>query len=140
MQKWLQKIFLLLAVVTVMGHNVLPHHHHEEILSKVSHHHHDEGTGHHHQDDDKDDSEKDGDSSPFSDYSHSPEFGKVVTKPVNFDEISLKAPVAFIVLQAYVLSFGSERLPVIRPPIENSSFSSSVYCYCLPLRAPPALA
>lgn len=120
-----------------MGHNVLPHHHHEEAASKISHHQ-DEEAGHHSQDNDH--HNDDGETSPFSDYSHSSELGRVVTKPVSFDQVLLKATTAFIVLQAYVLSLGVDVSPIIKPPIENSRFSSSVYCYCLPLRAPPALA
>jgi hypothetical protein len=40
MQKWLQKIVLFIAVVTVTGHNFLSHDHHEEI-DAVAHHDHD---------------------------------------------------------------------------------------------------
>ena len=53
MKKGLQKILLLIAVLTVTGHSILPHFHHEETPVVVQQHHHDEEqpAGHHHEDD-----------------------------------------------------------------------------------------
>ena len=139
MQKWFQKIVLFLAVITVMGHNVLPHHHHEDVHGTLQHDHHEkQGVGHHHQDGEQDNDE-DEDSLPLGDFNHSPEFGKVITKPASFNDFSLKVPSEAILLQVYLLWLGVKSLPIIRPPIENHGLSSSVFCHCLPLRAPPAL-
>jgi hypothetical protein len=56
MKKGLQKILLLIAVVTVTGHSILPHIHHDETLVATQQHHDEEqqpsGLSHH---DDKDD-------------------------------------------------------------------------------------
>ena len=58
MKKWLQKILLLIAVITVVGHNTLPHHHYEEIQELIQHHHNEEQEEpqhHHDHDENKDD-------------------------------------------------------------------------------------
>ena len=54
MIKVLQKILLLVAVITVTGHSILPHFHHDEIPATINHHHEDEEqpAGKHHHDDD----------------------------------------------------------------------------------------
>lgn len=53
-KKILQKILLLFAVITVIGHNILPHIHHDEIPVAIQQHHHqdEEPAGHHPLDDD----------------------------------------------------------------------------------------
>jgi hypothetical protein len=60
MQRWRQKIVLIVAVATIIGHNCLPHHHHDAIESVAHHLNHDEDhdrqTGHHdHEQDTEDD-------------------------------------------------------------------------------------
>lgn len=53
MKKGLQKIVLLIAVITVAGHSILPHIHHDEIPVAIQDHHHDEQpAGHPPHDDD----------------------------------------------------------------------------------------
>ncbi len=51
MKKGLQKILLLITVVTVIAHSVLPHHHHAEITVATQQHHDEEeqpaGLSHH---------------------------------------------------------------------------------------------
>ena len=53
MKKVLQKILLLVAVITVAGHSILPHIHHDETQVAVQQHHHDDEqpAGQHHEDD-----------------------------------------------------------------------------------------
>ena len=58
MKKGLQKILLLISVITVIAHSTLPHHHHEENSVAKQHHeeeqqlpgvnHHDDNKGDHH--------------------------------------------------------------------------------------------
>ena len=43
MQKWWQKIILLVAVATILGHGFMPHHHHDAIETVAHHQDHDEG-------------------------------------------------------------------------------------------------
>ena len=116
---------------------MLPHQH-ENQKTLTQHEHHEKKDAGHHKDDH--DNDEDGDPSLSHDLNHSSEFGKVISKRVSSNDFLLKTPSHFILLQVYVLGLGIERPPIIRPPIENSSFHSSVFCYCLPLRAPPALA
>ena len=42
MKKGLQKILLLIAVLTMVGHTLLPHIHHDDIPVAIQDHHHDE--------------------------------------------------------------------------------------------------
>ena len=42
MKKWLQKLFVSIAILLVCGHNVLPHHHHDDDLAIEQHHDHDD--------------------------------------------------------------------------------------------------
>ena len=58
MKKWLQKILLFISVITVLGHNILPHHHHEEIQELIQHHHtgeQEQPQHHHHHNESEDD-------------------------------------------------------------------------------------
>lgn len=50
MLKVLQKIMLLVAVTTVVGHSIFPHIHHNEITLGHDQHHHDSNSKHDHDD------------------------------------------------------------------------------------------
>ena len=53
MKKGLQKILMLFAVITVIGHSILPHFHHDEIPVVIKQYHHDEQpAGYHPHDED----------------------------------------------------------------------------------------
>src|SRR5437762_12202649 len=53
MKKGLQKILLLISVITVITHGILPHHHHHEDYVAIEKHHDEEDqTGTTHSDDD----------------------------------------------------------------------------------------
>jgi hypothetical protein len=52
MQAWAGKILFVLAVLTILCHNMFPHQHHDEAIAIVKHEHHKEhhaGNHHHHE-------------------------------------------------------------------------------------------
>lgn len=99
MQKWLQKILLLLAVATIIGHSCLPHQHHEAIEAVAHHDHHDEEqeTGTHHHDHDKD---KDEDHSLFS-------FAQLDENfvPVKLQDLSIELPIAYLLTPVIIYHY-----------------------------------
>ena len=90
MQKLLQKILLFIAVITVVGHNTLPHHHHE--IQAISHHYHHEeeqGTKSNHHDHDENTENQ---HNIFS-------FAQLDENfvPVKFHEVSIELPLLYLV-------------------------------------------
>jgi hypothetical protein len=51
MRKWINNILLIVAVLTIVGHNSLPHHHHDIIDAIAIHDHHDSEKACDHDDD-----------------------------------------------------------------------------------------
>lgn len=105
MKKGLQKILLLFAVITVLGHSILPHFHHDEIPVAIQQHHHDEQpAGHHPLDDDN--NTKDNQHGLFS-------FAQLDENfvPVNSQNNSFELPVTY--LFALVDIYVSHNFPVI---------------------------
>lgn len=51
MKKGLQKILLLIAVITVTGHSIFPHIHLDDIIAFAEGHHHEQPADKHHHDD-----------------------------------------------------------------------------------------
>ena len=95
MIKWLQKIGLLLAVVTVMGHSAVPHQHHETI--KTSAHHHGTGTKHHSHDHEE---KKEESHSIFS-------FAQLDDSfvPVKFQDVKIDLPIVYLLIPSVTFHF-----------------------------------
>jgi hypothetical protein len=132
MKKVLQKIVLLIAVITVTGHTVFPHFHHED-KSQAGHHHHDENfTAAHHHDDDADDNGNQHNLFSFAQIDETFIPGKAVLK--NFE-------LPFTYLPALVVSILSDNFPVntITKYGWYKEFPPPGYSFShLPSRAPPA--
>jgi len=134
MKKGLQKIVLLLAVVTVMGHSILPHfHHNEPPVTTQQHHQHDEqDSGKHHHEDDNDNDRQ----------HHLFSFAQLDENfvPVNSQNNSFELPLTY--LSAFLVTYLSDDFPVnikthfgcykVFPPPEKYFSSSS-------LRGPPTV-
>lgn len=103
MKKGLQKILLLIAVLTVTWHSLVPHHHHDETLRTVQQHHPDEEqlAGSHHEDD----SSKGTQHSLFS-------FAQLDENfvPLNSQNNSFELPLTY--LSAFLVTYLSDGFPV----------------------------
>jgi hypothetical protein len=134
MKRWLYKILMLVAVATIMGHNLLPHGHHEEIKSDATHHHqnhHDEAGGNQHSHEDN----QEEDHNIFSFAQLDTDFipSKIQLKGIELPFIYLLTPVIAYYLDLFPTKtknhFGYYRE---FPPPES-------YLSNLPSRAPPSL-
>jgi hypothetical protein len=133
MKKWLQKILLLIAVITVTGHSILPHFHHDDVYPIAKeHHNHDSHPANHHDHDD--DNGKEDQHSLFSFAQLDEDFLPVKTQNHSVD-------IPFEYLATSIITFNRVNLPVNTttpfgcyqefPPPGNLFVN-------LPSRAPPA--
>jgi hypothetical protein len=134
MKKLVQKILLLVAIITVAGHSTFPHFHHDDTpqTAQQHHHHNEQFENHHHE---EEDSSKENPHSLFS-------FAQIDEAFVPVKAASGFFEIPFNYLPALIVSFLSDNFPVnIKtlygwykeyPPPDNHLFN-------LPSRAPPAL-
>lgn len=123
----MQKIVLLIAIVTVAGHSILPHIHHDEISVAIHQHHHEEQPAGHHPFD-EDNNTQDNDHRLFSfaqlDENFVPSNGQVK----NFELPLTYLPALIVIYQQDVFSvktkthFGCYK---VFPPPERYFSSSS---------------
>lgn len=133
MRKQLQKIILLIAVITVIGHSFLPHFHRDKTPASTNHHH-EIITAGHHQHDDTNDNAKSEKKSLFSFVQLDDDFF-----PANEQYRSFEFPAGFIVPEFVTYqsdSYSSNTKTnfgryIEYPPPDNHLFN-------LPSRAPPA--
>lgn len=133
MIKVLQKIILVVAVITVTAHSIFPHFHLDEIIAFVEDHHHHEQPGSHHHDDAE--NSKENQKSLFSFAQLDDDF-----IPANDQPKNVELPAEY--LATFIVAYVSNRFPVNTktqfgwyieyPPPDN-------HCYNLPSRAPPAV-
>jgi hypothetical protein len=123
MQRFGISFSLLIAFLLVQGHNLVPHVHEQEKTSHASSHHHD--------------NDDEADQDPPFPADHQPEFGKILIKSNDPDDLLIK----FCTIQTsprvpeVVILFRIP--PLVRPPITTSLFELHIQCSGL-LRAPPA--
>jgi hypothetical protein len=123
---------LLLAFMLLQAHNLVPHHHESQFVEKVHHHHHD-GKHDHEHDEDNDHH------FPFTDQTHTVDFGKSVVKPFdlkyNFEK---PAPaIGSILFNSFCSSAVFDRRPRYQPPDGAAALHLIFLSHSLPLRAPP---
>ena len=134
MKKGLQKILLLIAVITVTGHSILPHFHHDETPVAIQQHHQEEEqpAGHHHHDDNSDNT-KDNQHGLFSFAQLDEDF-----IPANAQIKNFELPAEYLI--ALIVTYLSDNYPVntktqfgcyIEFPPPDKYFSSSSH------RGPP---
>jgi hypothetical protein len=137
MVKWFYKLVLFIAVITVMGHTLVPHHHAANPVKPGRHgHHHHHGSAqiHHHDNDEKQDSKSGSEESQ----NHPDEFGKHIAKRTYFN---IELPEQVIEHLDFFVAFNPVsflKLPVLPPPIYTSSYPGSVLRHSLSHRGPPA--
>lgn len=134
MVKMLQKMILLLAVITVTAHSIFPHMHLDDLMAIAENHHHDEqSAGTHHQHDD--DNNKDNRQSLFSFAQLDDDF---IPAKGQFRDFQLKAeylPGLIIAVLSDFYPVNTETdfgLYIEYPPPDDHHLN-------LPSRAPPAI-
>lgn len=133
MTRVFQKIVLLVAIVTVIGHSIFPHFHSDEItVTAEKHQHHDEqssGSHHHDNDDNKD--------NPHSIFSFAQLDDDFI--PVNGQFKNFELPAEY--LPALIITFLPENYSINTKPHFGWYFEyppPDDYLYNLPSRAPPS--
>jgi hypothetical protein len=124
--------WVICAFAMLQAHNLIPHHH-TEVVMEHSHSHDD-----HHHDHDQNDEDSDH-SEPFIAFTHSADLGKILTKPRNIKEVSVKPFTSETILSRlfYTLASVKDR-PRPHPPDDGSPLHLIFVSHSLPLRAPPA--
>jgi hypothetical protein len=131
---------IILAFGLLQAHNFVAHHHH--VLASADHEYTDANTHHHHHDANDHTPDQDGESrdndSPFSDATHTADFGKILVKP-DASQPDIDSPLLIACLiQAFHLqpAFVSCHLKV-HPPDKGTSLHIIFLSHSLPSRAPP---
>lgn len=134
MKKVVQKILLLVAVITVTAHSIFPHIHLDEIMAFVENHHHDEQSAGNHDNDDADNN-KDNQHSLFSFALLDDDFIPANGLSKNF-ELSLEyLPAQNITFLSNTYSLNTN----LHCGWNNEHPPPNTYLPDLPSRAPPAI-
>jgi hypothetical protein len=137
MRKWFYSLALFIAVITVMGHTLVPHHHAAAPgKSKThNHHHHHHGSAHKHF---HANDEKQGSESGSNDLQNHPdEFGKQITKRSYFN---IELPEQVIQHLDFFHTFHAVPVfnsRILHPPIINSLPATCLLTHSLSRRGPP---
>jgi hypothetical protein len=100
MVRWINKLLMLVAVATIVGHNTLPHHHHVEIEPATHHHEHGSTKPHHHHDQQKDESHH----NIFSFAQLGEDF-----VPTKFQEVKFDLPILYLLTPVITIHFSRLR-------------------------------
>jgi hypothetical protein len=135
MRKWFYRLTLFIAVITVMGHTLVPHHHAAKPAKRETHSHHHPGSAHKHF---HDNDEKQGSESGSNDLQNHPdEFGKQITKRTDFN---IDLPEQVIQHLDFFQSFYTVPVfnsRILHPPITNSLPPTCLLTHSLSRRGPP---